>query len=73
MGFSVITTIQIILSEIKYKHVLENQSACTKFSIFVPTSKITNRNNSEPSFAFPRVFKTGKKAMHEMEELYKKY
>lgn len=52
---------------------LENQSACTKFSIFVPTSKITERNNSEPSFAFPRVFKREKKAMHEMEELYKKY
>lgn len=52
---------------------LKNQSAVQNFLFLQNNPQITNRNNSEPSFAFPRVFKTGKKAMHEMEELYKKY
>ena len=40
---------------------LENLSLCIKFSTFVPTSKITRRDKSEPSFSFPHLFKKEKK------------
>ena len=73
MGFSVITTIQIILSEIKYKHMLEISPPVQNSLFLYQLQK--SQTETTVSLVLPSLvcLKRGKKAMHEMEELYKKY